>query len=317
MPIGTTATQRLALFPAFVLLSACGSTPAVKAAPVPAPQFAQDASQDDPPLEPDFLPAAAATRGPGSAPPPASHYPNLDRRFSLSVGAALLRRFDTDLQVSSAAGVGALLDLEDLLGIERDSTVLRVDASYAFNQRHSIQATWYDIGRSGSRTIGQDIEVGDVVLPAGGVTSSLGTEIIKAAYRYNFVRDERTVIGFSAGLHFMQVDFAIASDLGGGVSESFNANLPVPVLGLHGEYALGPRWKLYASAELLQVDIGFFRGLLQDNRLGIEHDLFDNVGWGVGYNSFNLNASVEGDRDLTAEMRYSFQGLMLYLRTYF
>ncbi len=252
-----------------------------------------------------------------SALPPAQEaepYPNMYRTFELSLGLAAYDNFDTSMQISSDVGVGALLDLEDLLGLEDNQSVFRADAFYRFSPRHRINMSYYDIGRSGSETIVEDIVIGDVTFPAGsGVDSKLDTTILKLSYQYNFVADLRTAIGASIGLHTMRLDTEFKTQTGGGFQESFKATAPLPVLGLHGEYALSPKWKLLGSAEFFQIDMGTFDGFLADNRLSLEHNLFEHVGWGIGFNSFTLDASVEDD-DLTADVEYAYQGLMIYVR---
>ena len=74
-------------------------------------------------------------------------------------------------------------------------------------------------------------------------------------------------------------------------------------------------WKLLASTELFQIDLGFAQGFVSDNRLAIEHDLFDHAGWGLALNAFTLDAEIE-DSPLTADIEYAYQGLLLYLRFY-
>lgn len=241
--------------------------------------------------------------------------PNLYRRFSLSLGTALYRNFDTSLTVSSDALAGAVLDLEDTLGVSDHSSVFRLDTYYSFSPRHRLDFSYYAIDRNGRRSIPNDINVGEVVIPAGSVDTTFDTTIFKLAYRYNFVADERTVVGASFGFHTMQFDTSIGTS-NNVVEETFKAIAPLPVLGLHGEYALSDKWRLLASAEFLQVDLGSFRGVLVDQRLSIEHDTFEHVGWGLGFNSFNLSANVQDD-PLSADIEYAFQGLMLYLRTSF
>ena len=236
------------------------------------------------------------------------------RRAGLSAGAAFFGNFDTTVQVSGDAGVGALLDLEDLLDVEEDNLVARVDAFYAFSPRHRVDLNVYDIRRNGTETVGDDIQVGDVVIPAGDVHTSIDTLIVKASYRYNFVTDARTAIGASFGLHTMGIDLALSS-AEFDVSESVRATAPLPVIGLHGEYALSERWKLLASSEIFQIDIGFADGFLADNRVALEHDTFDHFGWGVAVNGFQLDASVEDD-SLDADLEYAYQGVFLYLRAY-
>ena len=247
-------------------------------------------------------------------PAPVAKYPNMYRRASLSAGAAFYGNFDTTMRVDGEQGVGAVLDMEDLLGLDDDNLVARFDAFYSFSPRHRIDLSVYDLGRNGTRTIDEDLQVGEVVIPAGEVHTSLDTLIVKAAYRYNFVADERAAIGASFGLHTLGIDFAIDS-AEFEVSEDFGVTVPLPVLGLHGEYALSERWKLLASAELFQIDLGFAQGFLADNRLALEHDLFDHFGWGLAFNGFQLDAEYE-DSPLTADMEYAYQGAFLYLRAY-
>lgn len=241
--------------------------------------------------------------------------PNLYRRAGLDAGVAVLGNFDTTFQVTGDAGAGAILDLEDLLGVDDDSTVARVDAFWSFSPRHRIDVSAFNIQRSGTQEVlGDDIEVGDVTIPAGAVKTSLDTLVVKAAYRYNFVADTRTTIGASIGLHTLGIDFDIESQ-GFDVSESFRATAPMPVVGLHGAYALSEHWKLVASAEIFQIDLGFAGGFLADNRLAIEHDPFEHFGWGLAFNGFQLDADVE-DGSLDADLEYAYQGLFLYLRAF-
>lgn len=243
----------------------------------------------------------------------AEPYPNMYRTFELSLGLAAYDNFDTTMRVTGDSGLGALLDLEDLLGLDEDQSVFRADTFYRFSPRHRLNLSYYDIDRDGDKTIEEDLVIGDVTFPAGsGVATQFDTTILKLSYQYNFVTDLRTAIGASIGLHTMKFDTRFETQ-SGTFEESFKATAPLPVLGLHAEYALSPKWKLLGSSEFFQIELGDFDGFLADNRLSLEHNLFKHVGWGIGFNSFTLDASVEDD-NLTADVEYAFQGLMIYLR---
>ena len=242
------------------------------------------------------------------------YYKTIYRKFTLSAGWAAYASFRTEFQVNSeSAGAGANIDMENLLGLDQSSGVLRFDGTYAFNRDHWLQFSYYDINRDGHRDITEDIQVGDVVIPAGPVDSKFDTGIIKLAYRYNFVTDPKTVIGASFGLHVMAIDTQIKSE-SVNVDERFKVTAPLPLVGLHGAYALGERWKLSASAEVLQFDVSAYHGLITDTRLSIENDPFKNFGWGIGFNGFRLAGQVDGNSDLVAKIDYGYQGLMIYLR---
>src|SRR5436190_23387099 len=111
-------------------------------------------------------PANAAAQEP-QAPAKLEPYTNLYKTFSLGVGGAAYANFDTTLRVDSDALVGAVVDLEDTLGVDDTAAVLRVDANYNFDHYHGIAVGYYDIRRSGRRTLAEDITFGDRTFAAG------------------------------------------------------------------------------------------------------------------------------------------------------
>jgi hypothetical protein len=158
------------------------------------------------------------------------YYDNLYRRFGLSVGAGVLDNFDSTVRVDSGSLVGAILDMEDFLGLDESQSVVRLDTHYAFNRRHRIDLSVYDLGRDGTKVVGEDLQIGEVVIPAGEVDTTFDTLIVKLDYRYNFVADTRTTIAASFGFHTMGIDLAFESaDFD--VEESFDVTAPLPVLG--------------------------------------------------------------------------------------
>ena len=160
--------------------------------------------------------------------PPPEYYENIYHRFGLSVGGALYGDFDTTIQISSAILIGAILPLEDLLGLDTQASIGRLDAHYAFNRRHRIDLAIYDIQRDGTANVLQDIPIGEVILPAGQIDTTFDTQIVKLAYRYNFVHDYRTTIGASLGLHMMQIDTTLTAP-------GFNAHQGTPGIRVGGE----------------------------------------------------------------------------------
>lgn len=267
-------------------------------------------------LEGDWVPLSSSVTVPQDALPDDEPYDNLYRRFSLGFGGLVLAEFDTSMQVgSSSAGVGAVLDLEDSLGVDSKSSSARLDTQYAFNRRSSLLFSIYDIERSGSRVLEDDIEFGDKIIPAGPVDTTFDTQVVKLSYRHNLVADARTVIAVSAGFHVMGIDTGLESD-SFGIAEDLRVTVPLPVLGVHAAYALNHKWKVSASIELFRVSIEDFSGSLTDSVIRIDHDSFEHFGWGLGLNSFQMNLGID-DGDVFAEIEYGYVGLMLYLRTFF
>jgi len=252
------------------------------------------------------------------APPPSEDYENLYRKFNFAVGGALYGNFDTTVQVTeTTTGIGAHLDMEDTLGIDGDSTTLRLDGQWGFNRRSRLNFSYYDIRRSGTRVAENDFTFGEITIPAGTtVNSEFDTLIFKLAYQYNFVADQRTTIGVTGGFHTMVIDVALESAIGD-LEEQFKGTAPLPVIGLNAAYALSRKMKLAAATEFLQVEIQQLKGSIIDTKLTFEHDPFKHFGWGIGLNSFALDVELEGEDDLDADVEYGYSGLMIYLRTFF
>jgi len=253
---------------------------------------------------------------PQAAPTTEGPYDNLYRRFSLGLGALVLAEFDTNLQVgSSSLGAGAILNLENSLGVDTKATSLRLDSHYAFNRRSSLQFSIYNIERSGKRDLENDIVFGKVIIPAGPLETEFDTQVVKLSYRYNFVADERTAIAVSAGFHVMGIETGLKSK-SFDVEEEFRVTAPLPVLGIHAAYALNHKWTLSASTEIFRISIGDYSGLLTDSQIRIDHDTFEHFGWGMGLNIFDLGLGID-DGDVFADVEFGYIGLMLYIRTYF
>jgi hypothetical protein len=264
---------------------------------------------------PSAWPTESLPTGQPAAPPAPERYENVYRRFEISAGAAAYAAFNTTFQVSSPILVGAILDLEDFLGVDGNSFVGRFDTHYAFNDRHRVDLAYYDIRRSGKRTLTEDIPIGEEVIPAGDVETRFDTKILKLAYRYNFVRDDRTAIGASFGFHTMQLSTGFQAT-GIDTSEEFDATAPLPLIGLHWTYGLSRKWRLTTSIEALRVQIQDFGGYISDMKVGIDHDTTNHFGWGVALNNFQLDASFS-DSGLTASVDYGYAGILLYLRAYY
>lgn len=266
--------------------------------------------------EADWVPLSTSMAMPQADPSPGAPYDNIYRRFELGLGGLALATFNTTLQVgSSSLGAGAVLDLEDALGVDSKTTSGRLDVHYAFNRRSSLEFSAYDIRRDGRRILGEDIEFGDKVIPAGPLDTQFNTLVVKLAYRHNLVADVRTVIAVSAGFHVMGVETGLKSETFN-VEEDLNVTVPLPVLGVHAAYALNHKWKVTVSAEFFRVALGDFTGSLTDSQIRIEHDPFKHFGWGVGLNGFIMDLGID-DGDVFADLEYGYQGLMLYVRTFF
>src|SRR5262249_34285754 len=146
--------------------------------------------------------------------------------------------------------------------------------------------------RSASKTLEQDITIGDTTYPAGTTVSShtrLG--ILRATYGYSFVLDERLDLAARFGLYTMPMSFKF-SGVNGTEKSDFTA--PLPTFGLKGDVAITPKFFLRLSIDFFYLKYGSFEGGLTDINFGVEYKAWQHWGFGLALNSFRVGIQAKG-----------------------
>ena len=233
----------------------------------------------------------------------------LANRFNLNLGAQIVADFDSEARVDSPTlGRGTQINFEHTLGLEDSGTFFRLDGQYRFAKRHRINFSFFDIARDASAVIGQQIQFEDQIFPANArVESELDTRILKFSYGFSMFYTDSADVGLSVGVHAMTIDtelrtadFTVRSDA--------DVTAPLPVFGLHGSYTLIPRLHLGTSAEFFVIDLDEVEGSLRDIRITLEHDTFEHLGFGIGYNDFDMALELDDTDDFDGEANYAYRG---------
>ena len=122
---------------------------------------------------------------------------------------------DTTLRVDGPiVGIGSTIDFNDTLGGNRDYASYRTDGLFRFNPRHSLGFTWYNVKRSGKKTISQSFTIDDVTFFGGAsVDSNLDFDMYRILYNYSFYRSEKVELAVSPGLYLADIEFGISGTL--------------------------------------------------------------------------------------------------------
>jgi hypothetical protein len=243
---------------------------------------------------------------------------------SLSIGG-FITNSTTELQINSKAlGAGAVVDLENALGVSADKTTWRLDGFWRFGstRRHQIDVHYYDSRRSGSKVLDQDIQIGDEAFPINAaVDTEFDLRFLNVDYSYAFLQDSRVRLSGAIGLHTTGVELKM-QEVGGAArveEESFTA--PLPVVGLRGDVVLTEKWRLKGGLDLLYLSYSGYTGVLSDALLAVEWLPFKHVGFGAGLNAVNIKVESDGDNDygldLNGEVKLSFTGAMLYIKAFY
>jgi len=88
-------------------------------------------------------------------------------RFSLNLGGGIVY-MKSDVRIGSQS-TGISVNLEDALGLDTNMVVLRAEgiARLGDSRRHRLDFGYFDLSRSGTKTLGRDITIGDTVYPTG------------------------------------------------------------------------------------------------------------------------------------------------------
>jgi hypothetical protein len=136
------------------------------------------------------------------------------KKFSISLGG-FIAEIDTEVRLDSKTlGLGTVLDVETLFNLDDDVRVLRSDGHYRFseNGRHKVDFTYYDLSRDATRTLTQDISIGDQTFSIGDtVDTKFGLEFFKAAYAYSFLMNDALDISASAGLFMTKFELELVT----------------------------------------------------------------------------------------------------------
>ena len=243
-------------------------------------------------------------------------------KLNISAGV-FLSSLDSSFRIGS--GVGLDIDVENLLDLDSTNTIFRTDISWRFtdNRKHRMDFKWFSFKRDGDRITTEDILIGDgedqILIPEGtGIKGYFDLDIYQIAYTYSFLQDERIDIAAGGGFYIMPIKFGlnVVGEPEEGGSADFTA--PLPVLGFRMDIALTPKWFVRSGSQIFYIEYDKFKGSLIEIRGAVEYNPWEHVGFGLGFDTFNLNIHADGEDwpgiDLDGEIEMRYNGLQLYFR---
>jgi hypothetical protein len=239
-------------------------------------------------------------------------------RYSLILGGAVAF-MKSDVRIGSES-TGLSVNVEDALGLDTEMVVLRGEGIFRLgdSRRHRLDFGYFDLSRSGTKTTGRDITIGNTEYPTGTtVETEFDLKLFKGAYSYSLVQDDRIDFGLGAGLYVAPVNFRVSNSVSGAREES-SSTAPLPFLMEHIDYALTPKLFLKQSVELFYAEWKEFKGRLLTARIGLEYNIWKHFGLGLAFNIFSLYVEDKGDAtNLKGSIDLAFSDLMLYGKVMF
>ncbi len=231
--------------------------------------------------------------------------------FELRLGG-LVTDFDSELRINNSDGDrGTGADLESELDLDDALEAFRLDLSWRFAPKHSVDFAYYDISRSGRRIIDRELNIGDQTFLIGtNLSTNMKFEVFKLAYAYSFYQTEKTDTSVSLGVHAIDFGFRAKGRLLGLPVDRQTSDivLPLPVVGLQYSRRLGGPFTVNADVDLFAIEYGDYKGSLWDVNLTLDVEFTERFGGFLGYNFVDMGVESD-DADLLGKLDYQYGAL--------
>jgi len=247
-------------------------------------------------------------------------------KFRFAIGGYAIARYDSSISLTDPdLGAGISIDPQNTLGLDFESTVLRIEGYYRFHPKHALTYSWYSIDSTGSKIIDKEFDwVGPggnpIIIEAGAqVISSLDYDIFKVGYLWSFHHTDKVELGVGAGLHITRLRMGLDASLTNPPNHSaqnVNTTVPLPVFSLVLNYSVTPKFHWYLKTEAFVVKFDKWTGSYRDATLGMEYRAWQHVALGAGLSSNSLELD-EDDPNYQLRFDNTISGALLYVATYF
>jgi hypothetical protein len=245
-------------------------------------------------------------------------------KFQIDIGGFFVTRADTTVSLAEKAGpfsVGTSINFHQDLDLPDSESVGRIDGYYRWGKRSRVDFSYFKINRSGTATTNQEINWGDITIPAGTtlVSSFFDQQILKATYGFSFLNEPKAELGIDGGLFI--------SDMSVGLScpncappnnqrQTADLTAPLPVIGAYFRYNISHRWRFIGKADFFYLAYGDYKGNLTDLRLNVEYNTWKHVGFGFGFNGISQQIDYNTSTE-TGTVQNTISGPQIYVFTNF
>lgn len=190
----------------------------------------------------------------------------LGDKFSIRLIGGLV---DLNSDVAAGSSLGALIDLEDILGFDEQIATYALEGFWRFskNRKNSLRLKYGNFDRDAYTSIEATVPILDVNF-FGEVASRFVNQVATLDYQYSFINHHKTEAGITAGLAFYKYDLALAGqvtidddpDQAEFRSESVGVVAPVPSVGFFINQALRQNLILEIRTSAIDLELGEHNG---------------------------------------------------------
>jgi hypothetical protein len=245
-----------------------------------------------------------------------------EERFTIGL-AIVLNSFATDVRVDNTSlGQGGNVNLKDALGTQRHDWSYWAGAEWRFAPRHRIGFSVSTFTLPGTRTITQQIQIGDEIYPAGAtVSSEFKLQIVPIVYSYSLAKSDHHELAATVGVHWTRVRLTAsgsASLSGGDAKADVAARLdsPVPQVGLRYDHHFSKRWSAGLQGGTFSLKVADIEGDAWNAAVYAEYRFAGGLAAGLTIEGFSLDVAARSS-SWQGTIDYRYWGPQLYLKARF
>jgi hypothetical protein len=256
---------------------------------------------------------------------------DLPNRFMIRGAYGYVFQADTTFSFNGANNLGGNVEYHQNLGGERSDDFWRIDASFHLTPRHAFVFSYYDVSRTGERTLNRDITINDTTFATNArVDSELDIALYRLYYNYSFYLTEKVDLALSIGAYVADIKFKISGDLtctgvtacGPGAtvaagSTDEHVTFPLPTLGFQVNYNILPRLQAQLRFDWFHLQLADVKGLMTEVYLGAEYRIFKHFALGAAYDFLYASGSANSDEKRGFGFTNSWNTVFAYAALYF
>ena len=220
------------------------------------------------------------------------------------------------------------INMEDDLGLDHHLDVLRLGGYWRFADKHRIFFGYYNLNRDTTGTLNKNIGpisipalgVNDTILAGSNITAKTNWDVYILGYGYSFYKTQTAEVTGKIGFDVARISASMNGTLntlangvlvGATAGSNSDVTAPLPVIGLSGEWAFSPGWKLVGSIGGFKVKVNEVDASVVDGTIAVDYRLFRNFGVGLGYTWLKLKGDVTKS-DWNGSLNWRTDGINLY-----
>ena len=236
----------------------------------------------------------------------------LGDKFSIRLIGGLV---DLNTDVAAGSSLGALIDLEDILGFDEQIATFGLEGFWRFskNGKHALRLRYGNFDRDAYAVIEGTVPILDVEF-FGEVASNFVNQVAVVEYQYSFINHHKTEAGITAGFAFYKYDLTLEGqvmidndpDQVQFRKENVGVVAPVPGVGFYINQALRQNLILELRTSFIDLEIGEHNGRIFTSWGSVTWYFARHWGVGVGLTGSDVVYEKKTSKErLKVELRQS------------